>query len=261
MFPHHARAIARLTEEVRKDPRYLALIVGGSIAKGRERPDSDVDLVLVATDAEFARRLDAGDIQYLNTDIADWPGGYAAGKIVDRQFLVDAADHGSEPARSAFAGARIAYSRLPDLAEIIARIPVYPEAERPGKMASFFSQVVTLNWFVPEAEKRADPYLLAWACSNLVLFGGRLILAHNRILFPYHKWFMYELRRAPDRPADLVERAEALLARPGKETAQAFRDCVIGFRDWGVTHRQAFARFIIENEWNWRAGRPPLGDS
>jgi hypothetical protein len=127
-------------------------------------------------------------------------------------------------------------------------------------MAAFFSQVVTLNWFVREAAKRADPYLLAWACSNLVLYGGRLILAHNRILVPYHKWFMYELRRAPDRPADLVEHAEALLARPGKESAQAFRNSVVEFRDWGLTMQQAVARFIIENEWNWREGRPPLSD-
>jgi hypothetical protein len=260
MYPHHEQPIDRLVAELRDDPRYLAMIVGGSIAKGRERADSDVDLVLVATDAEFARRLEIGDIQYLNTEIAGWPGGYVEGKIVDRQFLIDAADHGSEPARSAFAGARIAYSRLPDLAELIARIPVYPEAERAGKMASFFSQVVTLNWFVPEAEKRADPYLRAWACSNLVLFGGRLILAHKRILFPYHKWFMYELRRAPDRPADLVERAEALLARPGKESAQAFRNSVVEFPNRGLTMRQAVADVIIENEWNWREGPPPLSD-
>jgi hypothetical protein len=261
MYPHHQQAIDRLAAELRDDPRYLAMIVGGSIAKGRERPDSDVDLVLVATDAEFARRREAGDIQYLNTEIAGWAGGYVEGKIIDWQFLLDAADHGSEPARAAFAGARIVYSHLPDLAALIARIPIYPEAERAGKMASFFSQVVTLNWFVPEAEKRADPYLLTWASSHLALYGGRLILAHNRILFPYHKWFMYELNRAPDKPADFMPRLEALLARPGRETAQAFRDCVVEFRDWGLTSRQAFARFIIENEWNWREGQPPLSDS
>jgi hypothetical protein len=50
------------------------------------------------------------------------------------------------------------------------------------------------------------------------------------------------------------------LGCPGKETAHAFRDCVVGFGDWGLTNRQAFARFIIENEWNWREGPPPLSD-
>src|SRR5690349_3904936 len=95
MYPHHERAIARLVAEMRDDPRYLALLVGGSIAKGRERSDSDVDLILVVTAEEFARCQAAGEIQYLNREIAVWPGGYVEGKILDRRFLMEVADHGS----------------------------------------------------------------------------------------------------------------------------------------------------------------------
>ncbi|HUS15504.1 MAG TPA: nucleotidyltransferase domain-containing protein [Chloroflexia bacterium] len=261
MYPHHARAVARLVAELGDDARYLALLVGGSIAKGRERPDSDVDLVLVVTDDEFARHEAAGTMQYLNTEIADWAGGYVEGKRVPLRFLEEVADHGSEPARSAFQGASVGFSHLPELEALLALIPVYPEADRAAKMASFYAQVEVLTWYVPEAEKRGDAYLLAWAASNLSLFAGRLILAHNRILFPFHKWFMYEVRHAPDQPVEFLPRLDALLGHPTAASAEALRDSIAGFQDWGLTRRQAFARYIVETEWSWRTGPPALIDS
>ncbi len=39
---------------VQYDSRYPALIVGGSTAKGRTSDDSDVDILLVATNEEYA---------------------------------------------------------------------------------------------------------------------------------------------------------------------------------------------------------------
>jgi predicted nucleotidyltransferase len=260
MYPHHQQTIERLVAQLQEDPRYLAVIIGGSIAKGRARPDSDVDIILVATDAEFERCLAAGAIQYLDREIADYPGGYVEGKIVNRQFLLDVADHGSEPARSAFGGAFIVASRLPDLPDLLARIPIYPEHERAAKMAAFYSQVVICNWFVSEAEKRADAYLLTWAASNLALFAGRLVLAHNRILYPWHKWFMETLRGAPDQPPDFVALVERLLARPDQAQAQAVRDSIEGFPGWELNRQQIVTRFTLDNEWNWRTGRPPLAD-
>ncbi len=261
MYPHHERAIARLVSEMRDDPRYQALLVGGSIAKGRARPDSDVDLILVVDDAEFARRSAEGTLQYLNTASADWPGGYVEGKYVSAQFLAEVADHGSEPARAAFQGVIIGFSHRADLAALVARIPVYPEQTRATKLAAFYTQVEVMTWFVPEAEKRGDAYLHGWASSNLALFAGRLILAHNRILFPFHKWFMYEVRHAPDQPPTFMACLEAHLAQPDTATAQALRDCIAGFHDWGLTRRQAFARYITDTEWSWRSGFPPLADS
>ena len=43
IFDHHQRAIDRLADAYRDDPNFRALIIGGSIAKGCARPDSDVD--------------------------------------------------------------------------------------------------------------------------------------------------------------------------------------------------------------------------
>ena len=55
-----------------------------------------------------------------------------------------------------------------------------------------------------EAIKRNDKYLLTRAVGDLVLYGGRLILAHNEVLYPYHKFLMTELERAPEKPDDLI---------------------------------------------------------
>jgi hypothetical protein len=260
MEEHHQRVIQRLVEQFKDDLRFPALIIGGSVAKGRARKDSDIDILLVANEEEYARREATQDFWYLDREICDYPGGYVEGKIINMQFLVDAAERGSEPARAAFSGAFVGYSRIPELEGLLQRIPVYQEQEHKEKIEAFYSQVLLLNWLVAEAEKRKDSYLLTHAVSNLVLFGGRLILSHNRILYPYHKWFMYEVRRAEKKPAHFVELIEKLLGQPCKENAQAFTESISSFHDWGVSYSQAVVNFMKDSEWNWRTGRPPLQD-
>jgi len=267
MYAHHERVIQRLVERFKDDPRFPALIVGGSIAKGREKADSDVDILLVATDEEFTRRLREVDVYYRDDEIADYPGGSVDGKIISRQFLVDAAGHGSEPARAAFMGALVAYSRLPDLGDLLARITAYPEHERVEKMKRFYIQLATACfWFMADAEKRDDPYLRAWAATTAAFYACRLILTHNRILYPWHKWLLHEVRHAPDKPVDFVNLIEALIADPSSARARAVYDSITTFADWGLdvgdsTNFQYLAsRFILDIEWNWRDGRPPLAE-
>ncbi len=262
ILPHHQAAIDRLTAHFEPDPAYHALIIGGSVAKGLSRSDSDIDFVLVVSADEYARRCTENAFHYFSQDFTDYPGGYVDGKIIDVEFLRDAADHGSEPARAAFAGAFVTFSRAPEINDLMRRIPVYPEHERCAKIQSFLAQVQALQWYIGEAEKRHDPYLMMHVVSNLVLFGGRLILAHNRILYPYHKWFMTALQNAPDKPADLMERIDTLLAQPNKANADAFCECVLTFANW-AEYGGVFwpIQFMLDSEWNWRSGaRPPLAD-
>jgi len=260
MFEHHRRTIDRLTKRFESDPNYLALLIGGSIAKGREKEDSDVDFMLISTPEECVRRAQTGNYQYYATDLCDYPGGYVDGKVVDLAFLREVADHGSEPARSAFAGALTAFSRLPELGEVLARIPVYQESEYAEKATSFCALVEGLRWFIPEAEKRDDRYLLLHAASDLALFGGRLILAHNRILYPYHKWFTWELERAPRKPEGFMAGFHALLSQPGRATAEPFCEAVLSYADWPRSPHGWPSRFIEDNEWNWRGRKPPIED-
>ena len=56
MKPHHKKAIENLTDYLKQNNKYFALIITGSVAKGQEKEDSDIDFVLVVTDEEFEKR-------------------------------------------------------------------------------------------------------------------------------------------------------------------------------------------------------------
>ncbi len=260
MREHHQRTIDRLIHKFQDDPRYPALIIGGSISRGMEKEFSDVDIILVVSPEEYAQRKVTKNLWYYDTEICDYPGGYVDGKIFDLAFIQDVAKKGSEPARSAFQDAFLAYNHLPELPALLEQIPVFQEEERQEKLERFYSQVQLLHWFVGEAEKRDNLYLMRQSATNLVFFGGRLILEYNRILFPNHKWFMHKLRQAPEKPENLLELADQLLANPTKEIALAFRDSINNYRDWGITYLEALVTFVEDTEWTWRDGRSPLAD-
>lgn len=262
MEPHHRASIDRLREQFADMPMFPALIAGGSVMKGTARPDSDVDVIFVATDEEYARRHAEGELVIiLAGEFADYEDGYVDGKVVNLAFLRDLAERGSEPARSAFVNAEVVYSHLPEVEDHVRRIPHYPDSEAERKMESFYAQVRLLRWFVGEAEKRNDRYLLMRAAADMVLYAGRLVLARNRILFPSHKWFMREVRNAPDQPDGFCDLLDAVLADPCDATAAQLEAAVMVYYDPDWTWLQVLTRFLQDAEWNWRDGPPPLADS
>ncbi len=261
MEEHHRRAIARVVEKMQADPDCLAVLVSGSLAHNLHRADSDVDVMLVLAEDAFARKQETGELAMYAPDLTDYPGGYVDGKFISRSFLEAVADHGSEPARFAFDGAIIAWTRDSALADLVTRIPAYPEHERAGKMQGFVAQLQALQWYMGEAEKWDNPYLRHWVAARTVLMGYRLILAHNRMLFPYHKWLTTFVARAPEQPENLIALGEALLAQPGRETCNAFCESVLKWRAWEMPPKGWPARFMQDSELNWLDGKPPLEDA
>ncbi len=260
LCPHHQRTVDRLIDRFKADPNFLALIIGGSLVKGFGSENSDVDFVLIATEDEYARRHPARALTYYATDLCDYPGGYVDGKIVNVAFLEEAADRGSEPARSAFDKVIVAYSHLPQLDDLLQRITAYPEAGHAEKIQSFYAQLLAMQWYVGEAEKRDNKYLMMHVVSELVLFGGRLILAHNRMLYPYHKWFLRTLQDAPQKPNDLLGLIDRLLNEPNKANADRFCEAILNFTPWNTPSEGWPARFMEDTEWAWRYGRTPIAD-
>ncbi len=257
---HHQRAIDRLANAYRDDPEFRALIIGGSVAKGFARPDSDVDFLIVATDESFERRLGARDLFINRTDLCDYEGGFVDGKIVSLGFIEDLAEKGNEPSRAAFEGAFAAFSRIQDLDTLIRCIPVYPEAGHDERIRAFYSMAFIQHWLMHEAERHGNRYAITRAASQLALFSARLILAHNRRLFPYHKWLPRALESAPEKPGDLMACFKALLEEPNGEHANALFERVRTFRDWGVSDLQAYTWFMTDVEWSWMSGTTPIED-
>ena len=257
---HHQRAIERLTDAYRDDPEFCALIIGGSLAKGFAREDSDVDFLIVATDDAFDRRLAERDLFINRPDLCDYEGGYVDGKIISLGYLEQLAEKGNEASRAAFEGAWLAYSKIAGLDAVLARIPVYPEAGHEQRIKAFYGMAFIQHWLVHEAMRHGNRYTLLRACSQLALFSGRLMLAHNRRLYPYHKWLPRTLEAVADKPADFMDRFNALVETPGADHATALFECIREFRNWGVTDLEAYTWFMTDVEWSWMSGTTPMED-
>ena len=201
MQQHHRDAIERWAEAAADDAEVLAVVVAGSLTKGYGRADSDVDGFVIVTDEAFARRRASGELTFLSTELCDYEGGYVDAKYIDRAFLEAVCEGGSEPARSAFLGAIVAWSSDPSIDALVHAAATYPEAGVEQRMARLLAQAQTAQWYVGEAAKRDDPYLAGWAASRLALFAYRLVLAHNRVLYPYDKGLFSVSGRRP-RPVD-----------------------------------------------------------
>jgi len=261
MFEHHRKALDDLANILKRDEDVVALVTSGSVAQGRAKESSDVDVFMILTDEAYERRKKTHELSYINRDICSYEGGYIDGKLVNVRFLELAAERGSEPTRAAFVGSEVVYSLRPDLGELIARIPVYPEANRDANIRDFYGQIYLYGYyFSNEAAKKKDAYLMHHAATQLVLFGGRIVLAHNRILFPCHKSLMAEVLKAPEKPEPFAQQAEDLLGEPTADKCMAFAAMMLGFRDPGITFEQGLSLFIDNNEWNWLDQAPPLAD-
>jgi len=260
LHPHHQKAIDHSVARFRADPEVQALLLAGSIAHGFASPESDLDVLIVVPDPEHEARLREGRMQYASADGCDWEGGYVDGKYVSPGFLEQVARSGSEPARFAFQDARILFSRIPGLERTLADIPRYPVAEKADRIRRFHAQFEAWHWYGHEALELDDRYLLGMAVARSVLFGGRMLLAHNELLYPFHKWFLRVLERAPDRPADLMDRIAALHADPCQATLLAFWATVKNFRAWEGADRPWPAQFMLDSELNWVEGRAPVED-
>jgi Nucleotidyltransferase domain len=257
---HHQKAIERVTERFRADPEVQALLLGGSIAHGFESPESDVDLLIVVADRDYEARLRRGALQFVTADGCEWKGGYAEGKYVGLSFLAQVAASGSEPARFAFQDARVLLSRVEDLDTRLAAITRYPVEGKQERIARFQAQLEAWHWYAHEGLKRGDRYLLGMAVAKLVLFGGRMVLAHNERLYPYHKWFLRVLEQAPDRPPDLLERIAAVHAEPSEASLLSLWATVKNFRTWEGGERPWPHQFLLDSELNWLGGATPVDD-
>lgn len=265
MFPHHEASIRKMEELFRSQPDVIALILGGSVARGTARSTSDIDAMAIldgdSLEDRHRPRPRSESIQGLCT----YPDGYFDIKYYTKGFLESAADHGSEPTRNAFVGARVLFSSDPDVERLVQRIPVYPEDLRREKIHSFLGGLA-LNafYFWEEAEREGDPYLMARSSSDIALYGLRLLLAHNRSLFPSHKRLLAAVASAPEKPEGIVEACRTMLREPTREHKDAFVLPILGFTEWGFDLRTDFGlaltRFIDDNELWWHLGRPNVAE-
>jgi predicted nucleotidyltransferase len=260
MYSHHLQTIQNVTEYFQHDPGVLALLLGGSIAHGFETPTSDVDVLILVSDAEYKKRLEENRVHFFNRDLCTYEGGYVDGKYLGLGFIEQVRKGGSEPARFAFAGSRVLFSRVEGLAEEICRIAEYPAAEKAERIKRFYAQFEAWHWYCQESIRLKNDYLLGTSVSKFVLFSGRLILAHNELLYPYHKWFLRVLEEAKEKPGGLLDSIHELNSSPTLENIETLYEKVKAFRPWIEGEFSWPTQFMFDSELNWLEGKTPVDD-
>lgn len=251
MYSHHEATIGRVIARYRDEPGVLAILLAGSLAHGTATGNSDVDVMLLVSDEELAERTTAGTTAFADADLARYANGYVDAKYVSLGYLDEVTRRGSEPARFAFKGAKVLFSRVEGLEMRLALASRYPVEVQADRVTRFAAQLEAWTWMAGEAERKQNPYLMATAISRVALFGGRMLLAHNRVLYPFHKWFLHALEGAPDKPEGFVELLRDAVTAPSAAKAEAIRDAVLGFRDWDRGETDWPNHFIHDTEQAW----------
>jgi hypothetical protein len=254
---HHDAAIEQFVAKARLDPDMLAVVVDGSVASGLERTDSDVDLVLIVTDEAFQHALDAGRLSY-TVDDAGYEHGYYDIKVATVGYLDLAAERGDDPVRAAFLHAKVAWSRIDGLEEMIARISAVADEQWEQRMVSHMAQVrLHGGYFLDQALQLSNQYLLQHAVVHLVGAGGRALLALNHRLFQGHKYLERLVSELDLKPVGYEAAAAEALRDPNPTTANAYMALLEEFYDWPLARDSSLSRFVLDNELAWLFGTAP----
>jgi hypothetical protein len=181
--PHHSQTIQNVTEYFQCNPEVQALLLSGSIAHGFQSTSSDVDVMIFVSEEDYQKHIQSGQLTFFNRDLCNYEDGYADGKYLSLNFVKHVLEKGSEPARFAFEGSQILFSKVDGFAEAICKIVEHPVTEKAERIKRFYAQFEAWYWYCGEALGKGDQYLLGTSVSKLILFGGRLILAHNEMLY------------------------------------------------------------------------------
>ncbi|SDG64515.1 nucleotidyltransferase domain-containing protein [Microbacterium pygmaeum] len=253
----HERALDAYLETVREEPGVLAVVVVGSVARGQERPDSDVDVYLVVDDEHFAAASESDRFAWIDRAGLDYPGSYIDVKLASPGYLEAAAERADDPTRASFAGARVAFSRLAGLESLLARIVLLPDEVWATRIRSNVAQARLYGgYFLPQAVERGDAFLRQHAGLHLALAAARAALAAGRVLHQGPKYISHLVRTVPT-PDGFVSAWQAVLDHPEIENARVLMGLVDTWLDEDLSPDDALSVFIRDNELAWLRGTIP----
>ncbi len=261
MFEHHRQAIDNLINYFKDDKEVLAVVLGGSVAKGCERADSDIDAMVVVSDARYSELEQENRLTECIHGYCPYEKGYFDIKYCTVPYLKALAERGSEPSRNAFLLSKCLFSRKPEIAELIRDIPVFQKGEKEEKMLSFYA-AFNLSFGYFWSMSKEDPYLKTRVVSDIVLFGLRLLLEENEVLFPCHKALLQTAAALPNKPETLMEKTNRFLLSPTEETKNAFVNEILNFIAYAPPkdYSEVLTRYTDDNELWWYKHRPCIAE-
>lgn len=249
---HHEDTLAVFVESARAGGDCLAIILIGSVARGAERSDSDVDVYVVVPDETFSRARSESRLSFIDTDASTYEHGYVDVKLVNRRWLQEAAQNADEPTRASLIGARVVWSALP---EVEAQIT---EATAPLPDDWWTERVITHTasfrlfggYFLPQGLQLRDAFLISAASSKFAEAVGRAVLAKNRRLFAGIKYVSATLRELGMEDQLLVP-LEVFLREPTVEGAIAIMTTIEPILATPLEPEASLGRFVADHEFEW----------
>lgn len=251
------RALAAYVDSVRDQPGALGVVLVGSVAQGREREDSDVDVYFVVDDDRFAAETGRGRFAWVERRDLDYPGSYIDIKLASPTYLATAAERADDPTRASFLGARVAWSALPGLDETVARIAMLPDDVWDERVRSHVAQARLYGgYFLRQAVERDDEFLRRHAGLHLSLAAARAALAANHVMLPGPKYISKLMRTVPT-PDGFVDIWDQVVDDPDADSGSELLRILDEWLGDGLTPDETLSTFIRDNELAWLRGTVP----
>jgi predicted nucleotidyltransferase len=255
---HHEETIERLVDAESVKPGSLAVIVTGSVGRGTERRDSDVDVYLVVEESVFGIASATNSTSYADTSHARYEGGYVDVKLITIATLEAASASGDDPVRASLEHSRIAWSRVDRLERLLESIPRRSDDAWSNRLHSQLAQAhLHGRYFLRQAEDHDDPFLLHHAATHLATACGRAVLIAHRRLHQGPKYLVSTLRSIPSLPATFVPTVMSLLDAPTQARADALIAATERICGPLPQPNDALATFVTDNELAWLTRVPP----
>jgi len=261
MYKHHEESIQNLVAYFSNNQAVLAIVLGGSIAKGLEKFDSDIDAEVIVTDSYYNELVKEKRVSEGITGHCTYENGYFDVKYFTKNFLNVLAIRGSEPSRNAFVKSYCIFSRDKEIENIIPKIGIFQESEKKEKMDSFYS-ALALNYHYFWHKSKDNLYLRVRCTSDIVLFGYRLLLQDNGVLFPCQRDLSDTVSKLQRSPVNIVLKGETLLKNMRDEDVTDFVESILNYidyqppKDWS----EVLTRYTDDNEIWWYKERPVIAE-
>ena len=261
MYEHHKASLAIMEQMFRNRSEVIALIFGGSVAKGTERADSDLDGMAVVTD-EYYNTLQAENrVAEVIPGHCTYEGGYFDIKYMTKDFLRHAAKHASEPTRNAFVKSKVLFTHDPEIIDLVSEIPVFQESEQAEKMLSFYCDL-QLNYGYFWKGCKPEGYMRIRTASEIVYCIYRLILQENRVLFPCSRRLEETAAQLENKPKNIIALCQEFCRTLDDELPERILDAYHGWTSWQHPTDQSLfcSQYATDFERWWLNPRPLISE-
>lgn len=260
MYKHHEESINNMMDYFKKQGA-VALILGGSVAKGTARADSDLDGIVILTEEEYqCKEKNHATTETVN-GLCTYEGGYFDIKYMTKQYLKELAKKGSEPARNAFCQARILFSNDAEINEILPLIPVFQKEEKAEKLLSFYSDF-WMNYYYFLKCCSLEGYMKMRTIAEIIYASYRMILQEHEILFDCNRRLEEQVKSISNDTTELVTLAGKLEKSQDMQDADAFVEKFLKITTYvpPLDINEVLTTYSKDfQEW-WRAPRPNISE-